>query len=64
MREVKVVIIDDEAPARLLLRNYTAQHPHLRIVGECKNGVEAIGIINVLQPDLAFLDVQMPGKTG
>jgi two-component system LytT family response regulator len=64
MREVKVVIIDDEAPARLLLRNYIAQHPHLRIVGECKNGVEAIGIINVLQPDLAFLDVQMPGKTG
>jgi two-component system, LytTR family, response regulator len=60
----KVVIIDDEAPARNLLKEYLADYMQLQIVAECKNGIEAIGIINVLQPDFIFLDVQMPGKTG
>lgn len=60
----KVVIIDDEAPARNLLREYIASYDQLQVIAECKNGIEAIGIINVLQPDLIFLDVQMPGKTG
>jgi two-component system LytT family response regulator len=62
--ELKVVLIDDEAPARSLLREYLQSYPRLKVVAECKNGIEAIGIINVLQPDLVFLDIQMPGKTG
>jgi two-component system, LytTR family, response regulator len=60
----KVVIIDDEAPARNLLKEYLTGFDELLLAAECKNGIEAIGIINVLQPDLIFLDVQMPGKTG
>ncbi len=64
MSSKKVVIIDDEAPARNLLKEYIAAFEQLQIVAECKNGIEAIGIINVLQPDLIFLDIQMPGKTG
>jgi two-component system LytT family response regulator len=64
MIESKVIIIDDEVPARVLLRKYIEQHPFLQITGECKNGEEAIELINTTQPDLAFLDIQMPGKTG
>lgn len=60
----KVVLVDDEAPARSLLKEYLQAYPKLTVVAECKNGIEAIGIINVLKPDLVFLDVQMPGKTG
>ena len=62
--EGKVVLVDDEAPARTLLKEYLQVYPKLTVVAECKNGIEAIGIINVLKPDLVFLDVQMPGKTG
>jgi two-component system, LytTR family, response regulator len=64
MSTKKVVIIDDEAPARNLLKEYLADYKQLQVVAECKNGIEAIGIINVLQPDFIFLDIQMPGKTG
>jgi two-component system, LytTR family, response regulator len=60
----KVVIIDDEAPARNLLKEYIADFAELEVAAECKNGIEAIGIINIMQPDFIFLDVQMPGKTG
>jgi two-component system LytT family response regulator len=62
--ELKVVIVDDEAPARSLLKEYISAYPKLKVVAECKNGIEAVSIINVLQPDLVFLDIQMPGKTG
>lgn len=62
--ELKVVLVDDEAPARNLLREYLQAYPQLQVVAECRNGVEAVSIINVLQPDLVFLDIQMPGKTG
>ncbi len=62
--ELKVVVADDEAPARSLLKEYLQAYPRLKVVAECKNGMEAIGIINVLQPDLVFLDIQMPGKSG
>lgn len=64
MSTKKVVIIDDEAPARNLLKEYISAFEQLAVMAECKNGIEAIGIINIMQPDLIFLDVQMPGKTG
>jgi two-component system, LytTR family, response regulator len=64
MTRKKVVIIDDEAPARNLLKEYIAVFEQFEVIAECKNGIEAVSIINVLQPDFIFLDVQMPGKTG
>ena len=64
MTETSVILIDDEVPARNLLRKYISQYGSLQIIGECKNGEEAIDGINRLKPDLAFLDIQMPGKTG
>lgn len=60
----KVVIIDDEAPARSLLKEYLSTYPSMVIVGEANNGVDAIKIIEEFKPDIVFLDVQMPGMTG
>lgn len=64
MTDRTVAIVDDEAPARSLLKEYLSGYPELKLIAECKNGVEAIGIINVLKPSLVFLDIQMPGKSG
>jgi two-component system LytT family response regulator len=60
----KVVIIDDEAPARSLLKEYLTSYPSLVIVGEANNGVDAVRVIEEFRPDIVFLDVQMPGMTG
>ncbi len=60
----KVVIVDDEAPARSLLKEYLVDYPSLVIVGECNNGVDAIRAIETFRPEIVFLDIQMPGMTG
>jgi two-component system, LytTR family, response regulator len=60
----KVIIIDDEAAGRLLIRQYLEAYPALIVVGEANNGVDAVRLINEFRPDLIFLDVQMPGLTG
>ncbi len=60
----KIAIIDDEAPARSLLKEYLEDYPSLVIVGEANNGVDAIKLINEFQPEIVFLDIQMPGMTG
>lgn len=60
----KIAIIDDETPARNLLKEYLADYPSLIIVGEANNGVDAVRLINEFQPEIVFLDVQMPGLTG
>ena len=57
-------MIDDEAPARQLLREYLAEYPDLVVVGEAANGVDALRIIGEHRPELIFLDIQMPGLTG
>ncbi len=60
----KVIIIDDEAAGRMLIRQYLEAYPALIVVGEANNGVDAVRLINEFKPDLIFLDVQMPGLTG
>jgi two-component system LytT family response regulator len=60
----KVLLIDDEEPARQLLREYLSDYPDLVVVGEANNGVDAIRQIQELRPEIVFLDVQMPGLTG
>lgn len=60
----KVAVIDDEAAGRTLIKQYLSEYPHLIVVGEANNGVDAIKIINEFKPDLIFLDIQMPGLTG
>jgi two-component system LytT family response regulator len=59
-----VIVIDDETPARNLLTEYLQDYPQLEVTAECRNGIEAIESINMLRPDIIFLDIQMPGKNG
>ena len=63
-RVLRVMIVDDEAPARTLLREYAAAHRDVEIVGECENGFEAVRAIAETDPDLVLLDVQMPKLDG
>lgn len=64
MNRKKVVIADDEADARLLLKEYLDDYPEYEIIAECANGIEAIAKIEQLEPDIVFLDIQMPGMNG
>jgi two-component system LytT family response regulator len=63
-RRWKALIVDDEELARRLLREMLDKHPEIEIAGECANGMEAVKAVAERQPDLLFLDVQMPKLTG
>jgi len=61
---MRALIIDDERLAREELRELLAAHPEIEVVGEAANGPEAQKRIAELQPDLLFLDIQMPEQNG
>jgi two-component system LytT family response regulator len=61
---MKVVIVDDERLARDELRGLLSEFPDLEICGEAANVTEALKLIPQLRPDLLFLDIEMPGRTG
>jgi two-component system LytT family response regulator len=61
---VGVVIVDDEPPARDLLRGYAAQRPDVELLGEAEDGVAAVQLIRRVEPDVVLLDVMMPGIDG
>jgi len=61
---VRVLVADDERPAREKLRSHLAREPDVELAGEAADGVEAVRSIRELAPDLVFLDVQMPGLDG
>jgi two-component system LytT family response regulator len=61
---LKVILIDDERLARSELKRLLQEFPDVEIIGEAANADEAIEKIESLNPDLIFLDIQMPGKTG
>ncbi|WP_421799113.1 LytR/AlgR family response regulator transcription factor [Haliscomenobacter sp.] len=60
----KIIIIDDEAAGRQLIREYLEDFPDMIVIGEANNGVDAIRLIREFKPDLIFLDIQMPGLNG
>ena len=61
---MKSLIIDDERLARDELRRLLSAHPEIEILGEAANATEALARIAELKPELLFLDISMPGRTG
>jgi two-component system, LytTR family, response regulator len=62
--QIKALIIDDEEPARNLIRSYLDSFPEILVTGECTNGFEGLKAIQADKPDLVFLDIQMPKISG
>jgi len=62
--KIRTLIVDDELLARERVRQLLLQEPEIEIIGECSNGREAVVEIQEKQPDLIFLDVQMPELDG
>ena len=60
----KTVIIDDEKPAREIIRTYLKTYEQLEVIGECADGFTGLKAVHDLKPDLVFLDIQMPRLTG
>jgi len=61
---MRALIVDDEAPARDKLRRWLGEHADITVVGESTDGLAAAAAIASLKPDVAFLDIQMPGLSG
>lgn len=62
--KINALIIDDEPPARSVIRKMLTEDTEIEVVGECSNGIEAFETIRRLSPDLLFLDIEMPEMDG
>lgn len=63
-RPLRVLVVDDEVPARELLRRYVEARSELELVGEAGDGAIAADLIERTRPDIVLLDVEMPGQDG
>jgi len=61
---MKALVVDDSRLARQELRHLLAAHPEVEVVGEAAQAEEGVRLVESLQPDLLFLDIQMPGASG
>ena len=61
---LKVIVVDDEPLARKGMLVRLREFPELEVIAECSNGQQAADVIAELEPDLVFLDVEMPGMDG
>jgi serine phosphatase RsbU (regulator of sigma subunit) len=61
---IRTILVDDEALARERLQGLLDDHTEIEVVGEASDGIEAVEKINVLRPDLVFLDIEMSGFNG
>jgi two-component system LytT family response regulator len=61
---IRVLIVDDEAPARRKVRRFLERDPEISQIHEAGSGAEAVEALRDLSPDLVFMDVQMPGMDG
>jgi len=64
LTSLRVLVIDDEPPARRKLTLLLRQEPGIEIVGEAANGIDAVAAIEEHRPDAIFIDIQMPGMNG
>jgi two-component system LytT family response regulator len=62
--KTRCIIVDDEELARSIIREHLSNHKNFDIIADCANGFEAVKAITELQPDLVFLDIQMPKLNG
>ncbi|MCX7984853.1 MAG: LytTR family transcriptional regulator DNA-binding domain-containing protein [Bacteroidetes bacterium] len=63
-QKIRTIIVDDEKPARDLLKRYLSEISNVELLTECTNGFEAVKAITELKPDIVILDIQMPKLTG
>lgn len=61
---MRSLIVDDEESARERLRRMLRAHPEIQVIGEARDGLQAVRKIEELAPDLLFLDIELPGLTG
>lgn len=61
---MRVLIVDDEAPTRVRLRQMLASHADIEVAGEAETGAQAMEMAAQLRPDVMLLDIQMPGSSG
>jgi len=64
MEKIRTIIIDDETPAREIIRHYLKELDYIDIIAECADGFTGLKTITMMKPDLVFLDIQMPRLTG
>ena len=64
MSKLRTIIVDDESLARRLISTSLSEIPEIEIIAECANGREAVAAVLELEPDLMFLDINMPGLNG
>jgi two-component system LytT family response regulator len=64
MENIRIVIIDDETPAREIIKHYLKEVESIEIIAECADGFNGLKTISTMKPDLVFLDIQMPRLTG
>ncbi len=64
MEKIRTVIIDDEAPAREIIKHYLSDIEPVEVIAECSDGFSGLKSVSFMKPDLVFLDIQMPRLTG
>lgn len=64
MNKLRTIIVEDEEPARQLVKAYLKMHDNIELIAECDNGFCGVKAINENKPDLVLLDIQMPKLTG
>ena len=60
----RILLVDDEASYRLLIRTHVENHPGFEVVGEALNGAQAVAMADELKPDLILMDISMQGMDG
>lgn len=64
INKFRAVIVEDEMPARELVKAYLKDHKEIELIGECADGFSGVKVINESKPDIVFLDIQMPKLNG